>query len=1359
MVPLALDAALTSGHVVAAAVLIALLSLQARQLRSPEVNRPGAWSLALVYAALILFQIHFLLTRELSPGTAVMVLVQFACFLLLFVALILGILGAVQVQAARRAGRSARSGGAGWGIGLSATLMCFFVAGVVAAAVTSARSPAHRARPAHPLPALEPVLAAPIRNEDLNFSYQPPPGWRAVADPKTFNDAATAVYENAASETRYFMIIAEKGAGELELEDVARIAEDHLRKAATQLTIRERGPRTLNGLPGIELHATAVMKGREFAWVKWSTARNGFAYQLMGWTLTHEQSALDTEAEALLRGFRMIDPEKQSPVAAPPPARQWSFRSRAWRYRAMLDRNDYSEWTTLEKDFPLADFGASCGDGCGLAVFPVRIPSPPPSIDAIGRGLIDMAGLTYPADGFTGRRALRVGTVEGFEVETHQDADDEKKPGWDWKMHVVADGRRAWLVAGFAAAGDGPGALRRDAGLAAVSFEPEQAGEEPPAPASRRDRQRLARALNEMGLYESEEKRPAEAARLFTEACRLTPDDAVLLRNAGYALGDSGQYAEGLALVEEARPRFPKDDKLAALHALLASNGGREQDAAREYGRLFAQGFVGVGHLRRYAEVLEEQGKRREALAAVAVYRKRHDAPGAALLHAELLGRAGKVREQVAVLQAAYQKTGDASVAYAFADALLDTGRKAEALREAAAMVKRFPADGDMLELRGRCELALGRTADAKRSLEQALEHDPANEQARRFLGHVSGLMGEGENSSLKEPIAEVSFPTELLGPTPAGPAPEGYGAWYQERLIAFHFKKGEPLRRTDVWRGHAVDADGVERLSSFEVTFDPLSERVFVNRVVVRDAQGKVVARGKPGDWYVADQDDGEMATQRRTVHVQVTGLRPGHDVEVVLTRRSAGPREQMEWAELTLASAAPRLRGAVILTGDVEAIATVASPAVETVRRPGAVAFVSKSPALFRPEPLREEFQAWLPMVWVAPAGATWAGEAQAYEADLAAVDRADPAAERVAADAARASRTPDAKVFALARWVQQGITYRAVEFGRRGHVPHSIPEILESRFGDCKDHALLLKRLLLAQGIPAQLALVRTDGPVRTELPSTDQFDHMIVFVPGIGGGTFVDTTDKGATPGQPPPGLGGKDALVLDGPRSRLVRIAEEPPDRITSERVVTVGDAELDVRETLQIQGPFATWMRDYLSGTPPADRVQAIQLFLKDSGPGVRVTSLQLDGLDAVDRPLRLELRYVLRNRVRRNGDELSASLPALWERERLAATPVEHRNSPFELRATTLRSVVDLHADGAIATSGLDQPAAGAFVRWRQQSSQGEAGRVRIEATLERPAAHHPAPRWDEYRQEVDRALSALETTISVRRAKAAAR
>ncbi|HEY6100180.1 MAG TPA: DUF3857 domain-containing protein, partial [Anaeromyxobacter sp.] len=509
--------------------------------------------------------------------------------------------------------------------------------------------------------------------------------------------------------------------------------------------------------------------------------------------------------------------------------------------------------------------------------------------------------------------------------------ESDEKVSWDWRLRTVTSGARAWLVAGYAKAGDPEAAARRDAAVEAVKFELPVAGEPPPAPVARKDQLRQSRALNEMGLHEYGLEQFARAAALFAEAYGLSPGDRVLLQNTADAHARAGLFAEGLALVDRARARFPGDAPIDASRALLASHAGREREALRDYARLFARGFADEDHLRRYAELLESAGRRNEALRVVARHRKRHDGREPALLHAALECRAKRPQAELAILRKALARRPEPRVAYALVDALLEHGRKGEALREAEAAVKRFPGAGPLLVLRGRGEVALRRYAEAKASFEKALEHDPTSTSAKDYLEHVSALLGEGQNSSLKEPIAEVAIPEGLLGAPPQA-APEGYGAWFTERLAVISFVKGRELRRTDVWRGRATDAAGVERLGRLDLSFDPLSEQVFVNRVVVRDAQGRIVARGKAGDWYVSDQATGELGTHRRNLHVQVPGLRPGLDVEVVVTRRDLRPPDRMDFVEHSLASTLPRLRSAIVVTGDVDAVAAGASEGVET-------------------------------------------------------------------------------------------------------------------------------------------------------------------------------------------------------------------------------------------------------------------------------------------------------------------------------------------------------------------------------------------------------------------------------------------
>ncbi len=124
--------------------------------------------------------------------------------------------------------------------------------------------------------------------------------------------------------------------------------------------------------------------------------------------------------------------------------------------------------------------------------------------------------------------------------------------------------------------------------------------------------------------------------------------------------------------------------------------------------------------------------------------------------------------------------------------------------------------------------------------------------------------------------------------------------------------------------------------------------------------------------------------------------------------------------------------------------------------------------------------------------------------------------------------------------------------------GRVPNTAGEIIRNRYGDRVQgsHALLLHHLLNAAGIPAHLALVRAVGPLCTDAPSLDQFDHLIVCVPAaVSTAPVAATTTNPATTAPAvtdqwfdctdkstdltcgiPLGLAEKEVLVLDPAKS-------------------------------------------------------------------------------------------------------------------------------------------------------------------------------------------------------------------------------
>jgi transglutaminase-like putative cysteine protease len=104
---------------------------------------------------------------------------------------------------------------------------------------------------------------------------------------------------------------------------------------------------------------------------------------------------------------------------------------------------------------------------------------------------------------------------------------------------------------------------------------------------------------------------------------------------------------------------------------------------------------------------------------------------------------------------------------------------------------------------------------------------------------------------------------------------------------------------------------------------------------------------------------------------------------------------------------------------------------------------------------------------------------------------------------------------KVKRIHEYVMQDIRYQQdYETFIAGVKPHPAPMVLERKYGDCKDKAVLFITLAQKLGIDAHFALVRTrdQGPANPNVPM-QQFNHAIVYVPeqtGFEKARFFDPT---------------------------------------------------------------------------------------------------------------------------------------------------------------------------------------------------------------------------------------------------------
>lgn len=102
----------------------------------------------------------------------------------------------------------------------------------------------------------------------------------------------------------------------------------------------------------------------------------------------------------------------------------------------------------------------------------------------------------------------------------------------------------------------------------------------------------------------------------------------------------------------------------------------------------------------------------------------------------------------------------------------------------------------------------------------------------------------------------------------------------------------------------------------------------------------------------------------------------------------------------------------------------------------------------------------------------------------------------------------------IIKVVRFVQNEIRYKGENYGIFSHTPKHSEEILQKRFGDCKDKSNLLVTLLRSLGIDANLTLVSTDYGAKLKglPPSLFHFNHMIVHVAFQGRDYFFDPTIK-------------------------------------------------------------------------------------------------------------------------------------------------------------------------------------------------------------------------------------------------------
>ncbi len=227
-------------------------------------------------------------------------------------------------------------------------------------------------------------------------------------------------------------------------------------------------------------------------------------------------------------------------------------------------------------------------------------------------------------------------------------------------------------------------------------------------------------------------------------------------------------------------------------------------------------------------------------------------------------------------------------------------------------------------------------------------------------------------------------------------------------------------------------------------------------------------------------------------------------------------------------------------------------------------------------------------------------YASFARAYESRASIMARPDERIHAVARDVTSGLKDQRAKALALSEWVRRHIRYVAVYVGPGGIVPHPAATVLENRYGDCKDHAILLEALLDAVGIDSTAALINGGNAYR--LPSTPTlgiFNHVINYVPELD--LFLDSTAESIAAGYLPPNELDKPVLLTKtGVIRRTPSGQAERHRTVMNFKVHKNGSSQFMIaRET---RGAVAEPYRQAVRDTKQSDRDLFVQRMLQGFG-------------------------------------------------------------------------------------------------------------------------------------------------------------
>jgi len=832
---------------------------------------------------------------------------------------------------------------------------------------------------------------------------------------------------------------------------------------------------------------------------------------------------------------------------------------------------------------------------------------------------------------------------------------------------------------------------------------------------------RNAYFFNRLGVNAYTDEQYLFAADMFELAFQIKPDYVTYLTNLLSAYNYAKLYEQGVMYSLKYAESFSTDLSVKSWQAWFYYKTADFVSAKNLYQQLFKNGHRSAEDFDAYLESISELEQWDFLELELIRYGKDLESGEDYRLRAKYLNKAKRYKSAIAMLEPLVNhNNADTELVKYLYNAYEAQDQWANVRDLAQTQIQLGQINMTHYFWLGDAYLKLKQYQQSKEAFEQADQLSPGNKTIQNYLNHVSGLLGQGETLRESDRISAVDIsPTikEWIGKPPPIGFKERFDSYYEYYIRMVDFEQGKHLVVTDHQKINILEASGVERFSTIKFSFDPQVKQIFVNSLVVRDSQGGIIYQGKLGDYYLADTENSEHADFERSLFMPIKGLKTGMSIDLSISWRYLNAGYEIPLERYWFSAGRPIQLSALEINGDIDHLDFLAKSVDPPERENGLLRWSIREPEPFIWESYQADYSEFMPSVLMGSKSKSWADVGNDY---LKQVEHLLNRQDEI--QAALNTIGPDRSFNAIGKsmaFVQNELVYKAIEFGRRGQIPNSPATSINSGYGDCKDHALLLQTLLQAQGFEAYLSLVSTDGGVSEKIPSLDHFNHMIVAVETNRGLLFIDATDKNYDSiNGVPRKLAGHLALILKADKPELSKIGSYDFElsHIEVSRDVHLTDRDaLTVKEVLTAHGTEAASLRDHFRDMEVVDYRQTLQRWLSQYIPRARLQAFSVNQLNQVSLPLSIELEFIVPNGIKTLADDKVLIQPAMSERFFLKYQTGQRQTDFFFEMPQRLKTHTRIHLpDADFRDSKLrSREGNNRFGRWKQTMEWNHAQHI----------------------------------------------